>query len=284
MSPAGRITIGGEYDVSRLGFGALHVSGPGFWGPPADPAAATALLHRALELGVELIDTADSYGGSEEAIAQALHPYPPELLIATKGGLLREGPVVGEFTPWTRHCTPEQLRLACESSLRRLRVDWIQLYQLHSPDPRVPLPESLGALTALKTEGKIRHIGISNVNAEELEVALQCAEIVSVQNSYSVANREHEAVLERCEREGLAFIVWHPLGDGRLPRGAPVLGEIAARHGASASQVAIAWLLQHSRQIVAIPGTSSIAHLEENMGAAQLELTAQDVGELDSLA
>jgi aryl-alcohol dehydrogenase-like predicted oxidoreductase len=281
---ADRITIGGERSVGRLGFGALHLSGPGMWGPPADPAAARAVLRRALELGVELIDTADTYGGSEDVIAEALRPYPPELLVATKGGLLREGPVIGEFTPWPRHATPDQLRRACESSLRRLRLDCIELYQLHSPDPKIPLPESLGALTDLQREGKVRHLGISNVTAAEVELALGCAEIVSVQNTYSVANRENEPVLEICARERLAFIVWHPLGDGQLPHGSPLLGEIAQRHDAAPSQVALAWLLQHSPQIVAIPGTSSIAHLEENMAAAGLELEAEDLARLDALA
>lgn len=284
MTPADRITIGGEWNVHRLGFGALHMSGPGIWGPPADLTAAHAVLRRALELGVELIDTADTYGESEVVIAHALHPYPFGLLVATKGGLVREGPEIGEFTPWPRHGTPEQLRRACESSLRRLRLDCIELYQLHSPDPKVPLEESLGALTELQSEGKVRHLGISNVTPDELDLALGCAEIVSVQNAYSVANRENEAVLERCERDGLAFIVWHPLGDGQLPLGAPLLREIAERHGATPSQVALAWLLQHSGQIVAIPGTSSITHLEENMGGAGLKLEADDIAQLDALA
>lgn len=284
MKSPDRITIGGEDDVHRLGFGALHLSGPGMWGRPVDPDGAHAVLHRALELGVELIDTADTYGASEDVIAEALHPYPPQLLVATKGGLLREGPVIGEFTPWPRYATPEQLRSACERSLCRLRLDCIQLYQLHSPDPKVPLEESLGALTELQSEGKVRHIGISNVTPDELDVALRCAEIVSVQNTYSVANRANEAVLERCEREGLAFIVWHPLGDGQLAHGAPLVREIGERHGATPGQVALAWLLQHSKQIVPIPGTSSVAHLEENMAAAGLGLDVDDVARLDVLA
>jgi aryl-alcohol dehydrogenase-like predicted oxidoreductase len=279
-----RITIGRELTFSRLGFGALHLSGPGIWGPPADRAGANAVLHRAIDLGVEFIDTADTYGGSEDAIAEALHPYPPHLVVATKGGLEREGPEHGEFTPWTRNCRPEQLRRACESSLRRLRLDCIELYQLHSPDPKVPLAESLGALTDLQREGKVRHLGISNVTSEELDVALECADLVSVQNTYSVANREHEPVLEKCARDDLAFIVWHPLGEGRLPRGVPLLEEIGQRYGATASQVAIAWLLQHSPQIVPIPGTASLAHLEENLGAAALVLEEGDVARLDAFA
>jgi aryl-alcohol dehydrogenase-like predicted oxidoreductase len=235
-------------------------------------------------LGVEFIDTAETYGGSEDVIAQALYPYPPQVLIATKGGLEREGPEHGEFTPWPRNASPDQLRRGCESSLRRLRMDCIDLYQLHSPDPKVPLPESLEALAELQREGKIRHLGISNVNCDELEVALGCATIVSVQNSYSVANREHEEVLRRCEQEGLAFIAWHPLGDGHLLHSTPLLSEIARRHGATPSQVAITWLLQHSPRLVAIPGTCSIAHLEENLGAAELELEHDDIARLDALA
>jgi aryl-alcohol dehydrogenase-like predicted oxidoreductase len=284
MTSAARVRIGRAIEVNRVGFGALHVSGPGMWGPPADAGAARRLLRRALELGVQFIDTADTYGGSEDAIADALHPYPPGLVIATKGGLERDGPEFGEFTPWPRNARPEQLRRACESSLRRLRLDCIELYQLHSPDPRVPLEESIGALTDLQAEGKIKHIGVSNVTLQQLEVALDCAELVSVQNSYSLGDRESEQVLARCEQEGLTFIAWYPLANGTLSSGGTLLSEIAQRHGATPTQVAIAWLLARSPLLLPIPGTSSIEHLEENVAAAQLELDQGDVALLNDCA
>jgi aryl-alcohol dehydrogenase-like predicted oxidoreductase len=277
------IRITDDLAVHRLGFGALHLSGPGVWGPPADPAAAKRLLHRALELGVNFIDTADTYGGSEDVIASALHPYPDELVIATKGGLERDGPEVGGFTPWPRNGRPEQIKRACESSLRRLRLDCITLYQLHSPDPKVPYVESLGALKELQEHGKVRHVGVSNVNADQLEVALGELSIVSVQNEYSVTNREHEPVLERCERAGITFIPWFPLGGGDGLRDGAVLARVANAHRASLSQIAIAWLLHRSPRILPIPGTSSPAHLEENCAATELEFAPEEVAELSTL-
>ncbi len=279
---ADRISVADGIEVSRLGFGGLHLSGPGFWGPPADPSAARRLLHRAIELGVEFIDTADTYGGSEEMLAEALYPYPAELIIATKGGLDREGPEIGGFTHWPHSAHPEQLRRACESSLERLRLDCLALYQLHSPDPQVPLVESIGALRELQEEGKIRHIGVSNVTADELAMARTVAEVVSVQNSYSVGDREHEDLLAVCEREGLTFIPWYPLGGGERSRADSALTALARSRDASPSQVAIAWLLRRSPRMLPIPGTTSLRHLEENVAAAALALDDDEMALLDA--
>jgi pyridoxine 4-dehydrogenase len=269
----------GDLSVRRLGFGAMRITGRGVWGPPADRAAAIGLLRRAVELGVTFIDTADSYGPgvSEELIAEALAPYRDGLVIATKGGLTRPGP--GEWRPDGR---PTHLRAACEASLKRLRTDRIDLYQLHSPDPRVPLDDSVGALVELQREGKIRYIGVSNVDVSELAAARRVATVVSVQNRYNVTDRSSEPVLSACERDGIAFLPWFPLSagsDASRPSGA--IAEVAARHQATPAQVAIAWLLARAPVMLPIPGTSSLAHLEENLQATRLRLSAADRRELD---
>jgi pyridoxine 4-dehydrogenase len=273
---AGTITIG-ERSVRRLGFGAMRITGPGIWGPPADHDQAIAVLRRAVELGVNLIDTADSYGPevSEELIAEALHPYPDDLLIATKGGLVRTGP--GKWPADGRH---EHLREACEGSLRRLRLDAIDLYQHHRPDPRVPYEESIGALKELQEEGKIRHIGVSNVSVDQLETARGIVEVVSVQNRFNLTDRHSQDLLERCEELGTAFFPWAPIAAGRLAGGP--LDRIASEHDASAGQVALAWVLARSPVIAPIPGTSSVEHLEENLAAASVQLSEDEVAELDS--
>jgi aryl-alcohol dehydrogenase-like predicted oxidoreductase len=254
---AGTLTIGGDLEVHRLGFGAMRLTGPGVWGPPPDRAGAIRVLRRALELGVNFIDTADSYGPavSEEIIAEALHPYPPGLVIATKGGLTRSGP-----GNWGRDARPAHLRAACEGSLRRLRLSRIDLYQLHAVDPNVPLTESLGELMRLQKEGKIRHIGVSNVSAAELERAQRVVAVVSVQNRYNLADRGSEDVLTACEAKAIAFIPWFPLGAGR---------------DAANAQHVLAWLLARSPVMLPIPGTSSVAHLEQNVAAAAVRLSTQ---------
>jgi pyridoxine 4-dehydrogenase len=255
----------------------MRITGRGIFGPPADHDEAIAVLRRALELGVNLIDTADSYGPnvSEELIAEALHPYPEGLVIATKGGLIRTGP--GE---WPADGHPEHLREACEGSLRRLRLDRIDVYQLHRPDPRVPYAESVGALKELRDEGKIRHVGVSNVSVEQLRMAREIVPVVSVQNRYSLADRHAEDVLEACERDGLGFIPWWPLSAGRLAEPGGPVAELAERHDATPAQVAIAWLLARSEAMLPIPGTGSVQHLEENLAAARLELGEDEVREL----
>ena len=272
---SGTFTIGGDLTVNRLGFGAMRITGKGVWGEPPDRESARAVLRRAVELGVNLIDTADSYGPavSEELIAEALYPYPEDLVIATKGGLERSGP-----GKWHRNGRPEHLREACEGSLKRLRLERIDLYQLHAPDPNVPVAESLGELNALQNEGKVRHIGISNFNTDELAQARELSTVVSVQNRYSVGDREHEPVLEACERDGLGFLPWYPLGAGSVGH-QPVDG-VASRHGASPMQIALAWLLQKSPAMLPIPGTSSLDHLEENVAAAEIELSDEDLAAL----
>jgi pyridoxine 4-dehydrogenase len=277
-SAAGALTLGGELEVRRLGFGAMRITGEGIWGPPADRQEAGAVLRRAVELGVDFIDTADAYGPSvsEEVIAEALHPYREDLVIATKGGMTRPGP--GQ---WVRDGSPEHLRKACERSLRRLRLDRIDLYQLHAVDPGVPLEESVGALAELRDQGKIAHVGLSNVDGEELERAREIVPVVSVQNRYSVAERDSEPVLDRCEREGLAFIPWGPLRAVRED-GRGVIGRVADAHDASELQIALAWLLARSPAMVPIPGTSSMEHLEENVAAAGLRLTEVEFGELSA--
>ncbi len=270
-------TIGGDLTVNRLGFGAMRLTGPGVWGPSTNPTEARAVLKRALELGVNFIDTADSYGPevSEQLIGDTLFPYPPGLVIATKGGLTRGGP--GQWTPDGR---PDHLRRAIEGSLKRLRLDRIDLYQLHRIDPRVPMQESLGALAALQREGKIRHIGVSNFSVGELRRARAMVSIVSVQNRYSVIDRLSHDVLTECARLGLAFIPWFPLGAGDLSSG-KALETVAARHGVTSHQVAIAWLLQRADNVLPIPGTSSVQHLEENMASAELVLQPDDLRVLD---
>ena len=269
----------GDLNVGRLGFGAMRITGPGVWGPPADRAVAVRLLRRAVELDVTFIDTANSYGPriSEELIAEALAPYPDGLVIATKGGLTRPRP-----SEWRPDGRPGYLRSACEASLKRLRTDRIDLYQLHSPDPRVPLDDSVGALVDLQREGKIRHIGVSNVDISELAAARRVATIVSVQNRYNLTDRSSEPVLSECERDGIAFIPWFPLSAGSdAARVSDAIAEVAARHQATPAQVAIAWLLARTPVMLPIPGTSSLTHLEENQQAARLRLSAADRRALD---
>ena len=277
---AGTIAIG-DRTVRRLAFGAMRITGPGIWGPPADHDEAIAVLRRAVELGVDLIDTADSYGPnvSEELIAEALHPYPEDLLIATKGGLIRTGP-----GKWPRDGRPEHLREACEGSLRRLKLDTIELYQHHSPDKKVPFERSIGALKELQDEGKIRHIGVSNVSVEQLETAREIVEVVSVQNRFNLTDRRSQNVLERCEELGIAFFPWAPIAAGELAEPGGPVDRMAKAHDATSGQIALAWLLARSAVIVPIPGTSSVAHLEENLGAAGVELTADELAELEGAA
>ena len=277
---AGTIEIA-DRRVRRLGYGAMRITGPGIWGPPADHDEAIAVLRRAVELGVNLIDTADSYGPhvSEDLIAEALHPYPEDLLIATKGGLLRTGP-----NQWPRDGSPEHLREACEGSLRRLKLNTIELYQHHSPDEKVPYERSIAALKELQDEGKIRHIGVSNVSVEQLETAREIVEVVSVQNRFNLTDRHSQDVLERCEELGIAFFPWAPIAMGELAEPGGPLARIASRHDASPGQVALAWLLARSAATVPIPGTSSVEHLEENLGAAELQLTADELAELEAVA
>jgi aryl-alcohol dehydrogenase-like predicted oxidoreductase len=274
-------TLGGDLEVRRLGFGAMRITGPGIWGEPEDPEAVRRLLRHVLDSGVNLIDTADSYGPevSEHLIAEALYPYPDGLVIATKGGLTRSGP-----NRWARDCRPERLKRCCEDSLRRLRLERIDLYQLHAVDPEVPVEDSIGALAELQQEGKIRHIGVSNVSGEELERAQQIATIVSAQNRYNLADRSSEEVLRACEQQGLAFLPWAPLSSGRLTEPGGAVDEIAGAHQATAAQVAIAWLLQRSPVMLAIPGTSSADHFDETLEATQLELEPAEVETLDGLA
>jgi pyridoxine 4-dehydrogenase len=273
--------IGGDLEVRRLGYGAMRITGDGIWGPPRDPEGAKRLLRRVVELGVNLIDTADSYGPevSENLIAEALHPYPDGLVIATKGGLRRSGP--GQ---WPRDGRPERLKECCEASLRRLRVDRIDLYQLHSPDPQVPLEDSVGALKELQDEGKIRHVGVSNVSREELERARALVEVVTVQNRYNLTERLSESVLKACERDGLGFIPWFPLAIGELARPGGPLDDLARRHDATPGQLALAWLLARSPVILPIPGTASVEHLEENVAAQSIELDRDEVERFEATA
>ncbi len=272
-------TIGGDLQVHRLGFGAMRITGDGIWGPPEDPEEAKRLLHRVVELGIDLIDTADSYGPevSENLIAEALHPYPDGLVIATKGGLRRTGP--GQ---WPRDARPERLKECCEASLRRLKLDRIDLYQLHSPDQQVPYEDSVGALKELRDEGKIRHVGISNVSLGELEQARGIVEVVTVQNRYNLTDRGSEKVLEACEQAGIGFIPWFPLATGRLAEPGGALDKIAGAHDATPAQIALAWLLARSPVMLPIPGTSSVEHLEENAAAAQIQLSPDEVDEIGS--
>jgi pyridoxine 4-dehydrogenase len=273
--------IGGDLEVHRLGFGAMRICGPAILGWPDDRENALRVLRRAVELGVNLIDTADSYGPevSELLIAEALHPYPDGLVVATKGGLLRTS-----SGAWHRDGRPEHLREACEGSLRRLRVDRIDLYQLHAPDPQVPFEESVGELGRLRAEGKIRHVGLSNVSVEQLRRAQELVEIVSVQNRLSLADRKCEDVLDACERHGITFLPWYPLAVGRLAEPGGSLGRIADAHGATPAQVALAWLLARSPVVLPIPGTASVAHLEENVAAASLVLSDEELADLAATA
>ena len=276
---AGTLTLGGELTVRRLGFGAMRITGDGIWGPPKDHDGVIATLRRAIELGINLIDTADSYGPhvSEELIAEALYPYPEGLVIASKGGLTRGGP--GQWSPDGR---PEHLREACEGSLQRLRVDRIDLYQLHRPDPSVPYEESVGAIKELRDEGKVHFVGVSNVSVEQLETARSIVDVVSVQNRFNPDDRSSDDVLDRCEELGLGFLPWHPLNAGSVGEGS--LAEIAARHDATPAQIAIAWLLARSEVMLPIPGTSKVEHLEENIAAAGIELSDEEIAELNEAA
>lgn len=266
----GRFRLGGDLPVQRLGFGAMRLTGPGIWGEPRDRAEARRVLRRAVELGVNFIDTADSYGPevSENLIAEELHPYPAGLVIATKGGLTRSGPEA-----WAPVGRPEYLRQCVELSLRRLRVDRIDLYQLHRIDPKVPVAESLGALRELQAAGKIRHLGLSEVSVAEIEAARQIVPIVSVQNHYNLSNRRSEDVVDYCARHQLGFIPWFPLAAGDISRPGGPLDQAARRHGATPSQLALAWLLQRSPVILPIPGTASVGHLKENVAAAAVRLS-----------
>jgi len=280
-SAAGTFRLGGELEVHRLGFGAMRLCGPGIWGWPEDRENALAVLTRAVEVGVNFIDTADAYGPevNERQIAQALHPYAEGLVIATKGGLVRPGPGV-----WERDARPERLRRCCDESLQRLRIDHIDLYQLHAPDTKVPLADQIGTLKDMQETGKIRFIGVSNVTLEQLREAQLVADIVSVQNPYNVGDRHgNEELLKACENDAIAFIPYFPLDGGDLGAVA-ALEPIARAHGATTWQVALAWLLHRSPAMLPIPGTSSLAHLEENVAAASLTLSKEEYATLDALA
>ncbi|GLW64685.1 oxidoreductase [Actinomadura rubrobrunea] len=281
VAASGTFTIGGDLTVHRLGYGAMQLTGPGIWGEPADRDEAIRVLRRAVELGVDFIDTADSYGPfvSEELIAEALHPYPEGLVIATKGGLTRPGP--GQWLPVGR---PEYLRQCVEMSLRRLRLERIDLYQLHRIDAKVPLDEQLGVLREMQSEGKIRHIGLSEVSVDEIRAAREHIEVASVQNLYNLADRKHQDVLEYCESEKIGFIPWFPLATGELAKPGGVLADAAARHDASPAQLALAWLLHRSPVMLPIPGTSKVAHLEDNLAAATISLSEDEIAELTALA
>ncbi|MEO3792121.1 aldo/keto reductase [Nonomuraea sp. B10E15] len=273
--------IAGVLSVRRLGYGTGMLTGPGYWGPRMEPGQAVALLRRAVELGVTLIDTADNYGPglAEELVARALHPYPGGLVLATKGGVVRTAPNV-----WHVAGRPERLRAMCEASLRRLRTETIDLYQLHRLDPEVPMADQLGTLAELRREGKIRHIGLDTVTAEELARGLEITEIASVQNRYNLLDRESEPVLRMCEERGLGFLPWFPLGNGALAGpGAAGPAKVARRHGATPGQVALAWLLHRSPVMLPTPGTGSLAHLEDNLGAAHVSLAPDDLAVLDRL-
>jgi pyridoxine 4-dehydrogenase len=273
-------TIGGDLDINRLGYGAMRITGKGIWGPPEDKEEAVRVLKRAIELGANFIDTADSYGPyiSEELIAEALYPYPGDLVIATKGGLTRTGP-----DQWRVNSHPDHLREALNGSLKRLKLERIDLYQLHRIDPKVPVEQTFGFLKKVQEEDKIKHIGLSEVGVDDIKKAREYFDVVSVQNKYSVDNREWEPVLEYCKENNIAFIPWFPLDEGNVETQEKIK-QIAQKHGATPHQVALSWLLHHADNILLIPGTSSVSHLEENMKAAELELTGGDMEILDSIA
>lgn len=281
MSTQTTFRIGNDLEVNRLGYGAMRLTGEGIWGPPKDPEAAKKVLQRAVELGVNFIDTADSYGPyvSEELIAQALSPYKPGVVIATKGGLVRTGP-----NRWLPVGRPEYLEQEVHMSLRRLKTDAIDLWQLHRIDPKVPVEESLAPIVKLQKQGKIKHIGLSEVKPEEIEQARKVATIVSVQNEYNIGQRKSEATLEYCEKNNIAFIPWFPVAAGKLAQPGGKLDEAAKKHGATVSQLSLAWLLHRSPVIVPIPGTSSVQHLEENVKAANVELSDAEWQELEAAA
>ncbi|WP_335982611.1 MULTISPECIES: aldo/keto reductase [Streptomycetaceae] len=274
---SGSFTLSGKLPVTRLGFGSMQLTGPGVWGDPKDPDEAVRVLRRAVELGVDFIDTADSYGPvvAEPLIRKALHPYPADLVIATKAGLARSGP-----DAWQPLGRPEYLRQQAEMSLRHLGLERIPLFQLHRIDPKVPLEEQVGELKRLQEEGKIAHIGLSEVDVDQLEAARAVAEIASVQNLYNLANRSAERLLDHAEAAGIAFIPWFPLATGELAKPGGPLAELAERHSASPSQLALAWLLRRSPVVLPIPGTSSVAHLEDNVAAAELQLSDEEFAEL----
>ncbi|MBB5393991.1 aldo/keto reductase [Mucilaginibacter sp. AK015] len=273
-------SIGGDLPVNRIGYGAMRITGKGIWGPPKDKDEAIRVLKRAIELGVNFIDTADSYGPhiSEELIAEALYPYPPDLVIGTKGGLLRTGP-----DQWPINSSPAHLKEALEGSLKRLKLDQIDLYQLHRIDPNVPAEQTFEFLKQAQADGKVRHIGLSEVDIDDIKKAQDYFEVVSVQNMYSVDNRKWEGVLNYCEDNDIAFIPWFPLNAGNVSA-QEKLQQVAEKHGATVHQVALSWLLNHSKNILLIPGTSSVAHLEENMKTANVALDAEDMNELDSIS
>jgi len=273
--------IGGDLEVKRLGFGAMRLTGPGIWGEPKDPDEARRVLKRALELGVNFVDTADSYGPvvSERLIGEALAPFPKGLVVATKGGLTRRGP-----DQWLPVGRSEYLAQQVEMSLRNLKTDVIDLWQLHRIDPQVPVEESLGVIAQLQQQGKIRHVGLSEVKPAEIDRARQVIKIVSVQNLYNLGDRKHEDVLEYCEKEGLAFIPWYPVAAGKLARPGGTLDSIAKRHGATVAQLSIAWLLHRSPVMLPIPGTSSVAHLEENSKSAEIVLSDDELKEIETAA
>jgi aryl-alcohol dehydrogenase-like predicted oxidoreductase len=273
-------TLGGNFTVNRIGFGAMRVTGPGIWGWPPDRQNALKVLKRAVDLGVNLIDTADSYGPdtSELLIAEALYPYPKGVVIATKGGLTRPAP-----GRWMADCRPEHLKQALEGSLKRLRLERIDLYQLHTVDPKVPLEDSVGALKRMQEAGKIQHIGLSNVDRAEIDRARKIVPIVSVQNRYNIEDRRSEDVLKYCEREKLGFLPWFPIGGGSGLKAKKKLNAAAKAHGVSVFQVALAWVLQRSPVMLPIAGTSSLAHLEENMATANLNLTPEELKAIDAL-
>jgi pyridoxine 4-dehydrogenase len=277
----GTFALGGDLTINRLGYGAMRITGDGIWGEPKDRDEARKVLQRAVALGVNFIDTADSYGPevSENIIAEALYPYPKDLVIATKGGFTRSGP-----NKWAEVGRPEYLRQCVEMSLRRLKVERIDLYQLHRIDPKVPVAESLGALRDFQKAGKIRHIGLSEVVPAEIDKAAKTVKIVSVQNQYNLSDRRHEKVLAYCEKHNLAFIPWFPVASGQLARPGGPLDAIAKNHQATVAQLSVAWLLHHSPVMVPIPGTSSVKHLEENMGAAKLQLSPEEWKAIESAA
>jgi pyridoxine 4-dehydrogenase len=276
---SGTFTIGGDLPVHRLGFGTMRLTGAGVWGEPADPAEAVAVLRRAVDLGIDLLDTADSYGPevAERLIAEALHPYPAGLVIATKAGFQRPGPNV-----WVEDGRPQHLRSACEGSLRRLRLERLDLFQLHRIDPKVALEDQIGALLDLQSAGKIRHIGLSEVSVRQIEAVRRLAPVVSVQNRYNLTDRKSEDVLDYCTRENLGFIPWFPLATGSLANPGGPLARVAETLGAQPAQVALAWLLRKSPVMLPIPGTSSVKHLEENTAAALLDLDEATLEELGS--